>query len=220
MTDVLILGASGTARDLLSWIPACAAAGRGWRCLGLLDDDPALHGTTVDGVPVLGPLVTAAGRSDVRLVDALGGPRSFRRREEILRAAGLDPRGFATIVHPSAVVAPDAVIGPGCLVYPFAFVGPGVRLGAHVTMLSHVAVNHDAIVGDFTILASHAAIAGRAELGAACYVGMGARIIQDGRVGAGAMVGMGSVVIRPVPPGATVAGNPARRIANGQGDPR
>ena len=216
MRDFLILGASGTARALLSWMPAFAAAGLPWRCVGLLDDDSALTGTEVDGVPVLGPLAAAAARHDVRLVDALGGPRSFRRREQILRSAGLDPARFETLIHPLAFVAPGAAIGPGSLIFPFAFIGHGVHVGSHVTMLSHVAVNHDTVIGDFTILASLVGIAGRVRLGAACYIGMGARIIQDGEVGSGAMVGMGSVVIRAVPPGVTVAGNPARAVSGGR----
>ncbi|HET7025264.1 MAG TPA: acetyltransferase [Gemmatimonadales bacterium] len=219
MTDVIILGAGGTARDLLSWIPAFAAAERPWRCVGLLDDAPARRGTMVDGFPVLGPLAAAAGRTDVALIDALGGPRNFRRRDLILRSAGLDPARFLSLVHPSAVVAPEVELGPGCLIYPFAFIGAAARIGAHVTVLSHVAINHEADVGDFAILASHAAVAGRVHIGASAYIGMGACLIQDVTVGARAFVGMGSVVIRPVPAGATVAGSPARVIAGTDGSP-
>ena len=43
-------------------------------------------------------------------------------------------------------------------------------------------------------------------------IGAGAIILPGVTIGSGAMVGAGSVVTRDVPPGATVAGNPARRI--------
>ena len=45
-------------------------------------------------------------------------------------------------------------------------------------------------------------------------IGTGAVILGGVRVGAGATVGAGAVVTRDVPPGATVAGNPARVIRN------
>ena len=43
-------------------------------------------------------------------------------------------------------------------------------------------------------------------------VGIGALILKGVRVGAGARIQPGAVVTRPVPPGAIVAGNPAREV--------
>jgi acetyltransferase-like isoleucine patch superfamily enzyme len=44
------------------------------------------------------------------------------------------------------------------------------------------------------------------------WVGIGAIILKGVRIGRGARIAAGSVVTRDVPPGATVAGNPARII--------
>jgi acetyltransferase-like isoleucine patch superfamily enzyme len=46
-------------------------------------------------------------------------------------------------------------------------------------------------------------------------IGSGAVILGGVRVGAGAMVGAGALVAKAVPRGATVAGNPARRLDEG-----
>ncbi|MFI5235313.1 MAG: acetyltransferase [Gemmatimonadales bacterium] len=210
MTQLIILGAAGTARDILDWLPALAAAGCDYRCLGLLDDDPAKRGTFIGGVEVVGTLSDAARWPDVRVIDALGGPRSYRRRGELLARTGIRDDRFDTVVHPQAVVSRNAQLGAGCVIYPFSFVGPDVRLGRHVTVLSHGSINHDCSIGDCAILASHAALAGGVTVEDHCYIGMGARIIQHARIGRGAMVGMGAVVLKDVAADATVVGNPAR----------
>ncbi|TDR94118.1 sugar O-acetyltransferase [Enterovirga rhinocerotis] len=50
------------------------------------------------------------------------------------------------------------------------------------------------------------------RIGADAWIGGGSIILPGVTVGEGAVVGAGSVVTRDVPPGATVAGNPARLI--------
>lgn len=48
------------------------------------------------------------------------------------------------------------------------------------------------------------------------WIGYNAAILKGVRVGAGATIAPGAVVVRDVPPGATVAGNPARVTGGGQ----
>ena len=50
MSRTLILGAAGTGRDIVDWLPELRTAGRGFEIAGFLDDDPAKQGTTVAGL--------------------------------------------------------------------------------------------------------------------------------------------------------------------------
>jgi acetyltransferase-like isoleucine patch superfamily enzyme len=52
------------------------------------------------------------------------------------------------------------------------------------------------------------------------WIGIGAIILKGVHIGAGARVAAGSVVTRDVPPGAHVAGNPARILTNDSPTPR
>lgn len=50
------------------------------------------------------------------------------------------------------------------------------------------------------------------EIGDGAWIGIGAIILKGVTIGAGARIGAGAVVTSDVPPGATVAGNPARVV--------
>lgn len=207
---LLVLGAGGTAADVLELFGDATGPDRvRYRVLGLLDDNPDLHGESVGEYQILGPLADVGRWPEAMVADTLGSPRSHRRRAGIVARLKIDPDRFATLVHPTAVVANSAVIGTGAIVYPHTMIGPGAQLGNHVIVLSHSVVNHHSRIGDYTILASHVACGGRVTVGAGCYLGMGCRVIQDAAIGDGALIGMGGVVIRNVAAGAVVAGNPA-----------
>ena len=60
MSSLILLAASGLGREVLN---AVEAAGR-HRVIGFLDDEAALHGTSVNGVPVLGPIEDAVRYTD------------------------------------------------------------------------------------------------------------------------------------------------------------
>ena len=74
MSSLILLAASGLGREVLN---AVEAAGR-HRVIGFLDDEAALHGTSVNGVPVLGPIEDAVRYTDVSFVVCAGRGQSRR----------------------------------------------------------------------------------------------------------------------------------------------
>ena len=97
---------------------------------------------------------------------------------------------------------------------------PGARLGRRV-FIDHgmgVVIGETAEVGDDCTLYHQVTLGGvswqkgkrHPTLGAGVVVGAGAKILGPIEIGEGARVGSNSVVVKPVPPGTTVVGIPAR----------
>lgn len=201
---LVVVGAAGTGRAIAD---AASLAGR--EVLGFLDDDPALRDTTVLGLPVLGPMGSWVDHAGAEFVDGLGSPHSFRRREQLYAGIGIPRERFATLVHPHATVSVHASVGRGCVVLARAVVAPLARLDERVTVLEGAIVNHDTVVGAWSILAAGANLAGDVTVGRASYIGASAVVRNGVTVGSGSLVGMGAVVVRPVGDGETVVGVPA-----------
>ena len=211
--DLLIVGAGGFARETAQAVAAANAAGsQSWRLLGHLDDDPALHGRLVDGVPVLGGCDLVHELPEAQVVLCVGSTRDHTGRTRLARRLDLPADRWATVVHPSASVSGTSRLGPGCVLLAQVVLTAAVRVGAHVAMMPHTVLTHDDEVADFATLAAGACLAGGVRVGRGAYVGSGALVREFTTLGAWSLVGMGSVVLRDVPPGEVWAGTPARRL--------
>jgi sugar O-acyltransferase (sialic acid O-acetyltransferase NeuD family) len=204
---LVLIGGGEHARVVLD---AALAEGT-WDVIGYIDVAPS-DSIGATGIPYLGP-DDAATRLPITAVIAVGGERPDLRRAIVARY--LDERvTWATIRHPSAVVAPSAHLGAGTVVLAAAVVNPHAFLDLHVIVNTAAIVEHDARLGSFVHVAPNSTIGGGAVLGAGVFVGLGATIRDHVEVGPDAFVGMASAVIRDVPKGLTVVGNPARTIAS------
>lgn len=203
---VLLVGASGLAREVL----ASGMAG----IMGILDDDAALHGTVVGGVPVVGAIDTALAREE-RLLVCIGPSGSRRSVVRRLRDLGIADERYATHVAGSAWVGSTSAVGRGSILLDGVVVTADARIGRHVVVMPNCTVTHDDVVEDFATLAAGVALGGGVTLGEAAYVGMNASVRQRVRVGAEATIGMGAAVVDDVPAGETWAGVPARPMRVG-----
>ncbi|MFB8392787.1 NeuD/PglB/VioB family sugar acetyltransferase [Streptomyces yangpuensis] len=216
--DLLIVGAGGFARETAQAVRDVAAAdvagGRPprWRLAGHLDDDPALHGREVDGVPVRGGCELVHERPAARVVVCVGSPRDYAVRARLVRRLGLPPERYATVVHPTAAVSGSSSVGPGSVLLAHSVLTADVRVGAHVAVMPQVVLTHEDEVADFATLASGVRLGGGVRVGRGAYVGAGALVREYTAIGAWSLTGMGSTVLVDVPAGEVWAGGPARRL--------
>ncbi|MGZ0711664.1 NeuD/PglB/VioB family sugar acetyltransferase (plasmid) [Coraliomargarita sp. W4R53] len=203
MSGVLLVGASGLAREVL----AAGITG----VVGIVDDDASLHDTTLGGVSVVGSIESAADRSEQLLV-CVGAGRSRRDIVRRLRAMHVDESRFAIFVARSAQVGNTSEIARGSILLGGVVVTADATIGEHVVVMPNCSITHDGVLEDFVTLAAGVALGGSVHLGEASYVGMNAGVRQGVTIGENTTIGMGAIVLKDIPSDETWAGVPAQRL--------
>ncbi len=122
---------------------------------------------------------------------------------------------LATVRHPSSVVSSMASVGAGSFLAAQSVIGVFAKVGRFAIVNTGSTIDHDNVLADGVNVGPGVHFAGNVYCGEDAFVGVGASVAPGIRIGARATVGAGAVVIRDVPDGATVVGNPARVIRQG-----
>ncbi len=214
MKRLYIVGAGGFARELYEIIKAInkiALETEGearYDVLGFLDDNPnALEGKN-SPLKVVGSISGYTPKDGECLALGIAHPQTKEKIASLLDARSVT---WESIIHPSVRIAEGAVVGRGIVAYPGAILGPDTKTGDFVTLLS-TGLGHDAEVGDYSTISSFCGINGYVKLGKRVYIGSHASLLPQVKVGDDGYVGIGSVVIRNVPAGTKVFGNPAKKM--------
>ena len=189
----VIVGAGALGRELAQWL---RLAGR-TEPVVYLDD-------TSRGPQVIGSVDSYERLPGDEVLIAIANPAARQAVAERIQAASFS--------DPSAKVG-ACTIGVGTLLMPNALVSVNATLGECCIVNTGSSVGHDVTLGDYCTLSSQVDITGRVRVGKRVMFGTGARVLPGIAIGDDAVIGAGAVVVRDVPAGITVFGNPARAVA-------
>lgn len=204
---IIVLGAGGHAAVLIEALLLAEKPVGDW----VMDDDPALQGSRIDGRLVCGgDQVFTRSNDSIQLANGVGSAALPHARESIYERFASKGYRFVDVVHPAAVISLSAELGQGVQVMAGAVVQARARIGANTILNTRCSVDHDCVIGDHTHLAPGVTLSGQVNIGKGCHLGTGAVVIQGVTIGEGAMIAAGAVVASDVAPGQTVMGVPAR----------
>jgi len=164
-----------------------------------------------------------------RVGRAVIGPDSHIRSQSIIYSGAKIGRGFRTgdgaMIREQTVLGDEVVVGSRCLVLPGARIGHGVTLHSFVVIGEHTRIGDNTWIGPGVIVLNtlHPKARfcrnkplvdrkGAPVIGKNVRIGGNATINPYVKIGDNSIVGAGSVVVRSVPAGTVVAGNPACEI--------
>lgn len=208
MRDVVVLGAGGGAKSILWLLETMNEDRLRWNILGLIDENPALHGTLYGGLPVLGGF-DWFDRYRACVVHGVGSPAVRRRFAARARERGLE---FIQAISPEVRRSRFVTFGTGCVVAAGTVLTSNISVGNHCMINLSCTIGHDAVIEDFCTLAPGVHLSGFSRLEEAVDVGAGAVVIPGKRIGRGSVIGAGAVVTADVPACSVAVGVPAKVI--------
>lgn len=206
MRELLLIGASGLAREVLSVLRGSGDS----RVVSVIDDRAALAGTVLDGAPVIGDLAQVDHYPAAKLLVCVGHGAARADLVARLLDRGVTPDRYATLIHPTVTVPATCRVGVGSILLAGAVLTADVHLGEHAVVMPNVTLTHGDRVHDFVTLCAGVTLGGDVTVGSGAYLGMNVSVRERVRIGRGAMLGMGSAALEDVPDRETWVGVPAR----------
>lgn len=205
----VIIGAGTYGEVYLSYLQEA-----GVEVVGFIDDNAALHGTSIHGVPVLGGSDLLSLLKESYNVEAVYCPIGNNKvRVDMLSRAktlGLETPNY---IHPSVNISPNVTIGEGVYILLGSNIMPYTTIENYTMISMGVNIAHHSTLCEGTFISTGCCFGASIVAEKRAYCGISSTIMTGiKRLGEDSMIGAGAVVIRDVPNKAVVAGVPARII--------
>ncbi|MCB5190862.1 acetyltransferase [Methylobacillus arboreus] len=212
MKKAYIIGAGGWGREVLVQMHDDLSCGKAWEIAGFLDTRPHMLDGIDCGAHIVGDPLTHIPNDDEVFVCAIGLPRGREQYAKPLLDKGAQFIHIRTPYNTHGYVSVRVHTGTGCFWAARVQISPDVWIGDFANIHSGTIISHDVRIGDYAQIGAMVFIGGGAQIGNHAIVYPHATITPGIKIGDGATVGAGAVVIKDVPPGVTVFGNPAKVI--------
>jgi sugar O-acyltransferase (sialic acid O-acetyltransferase NeuD family) len=212
LKNIIILGGGYGCHEILPLISAINSVEIEMNIDGILDDNASIHGSTIQGIKVIGSL-ERWNEFDERtmFILAIGTYSNLLLRRNIVDRLNIPKDRFATLIHPKAeIMIPEIQIGSGSIIHANVAIHPLCFLGDFVVLSAGTIIGVNNIIGSYSLFAAGITTATNIRIGSSAFIGAGVTISPNIEIGCAAIVALGSVVFRNVENGYKVIGNPAK----------
>lgn len=206
--EVLILGAGGLAREIVSW-HNCSKNKVDFKIVGFLDDNlHALDNYNTD-IKILNKLDLKHLNKKQSAINAIS---DVVTKNNILQQAEILDIEIRSYFHPSCLIGDRTFIGKGLVILPYAIISCDVKIGDLVLINSGSQIGHDVSIGNYTSIMANVDVGGGAIIGDNVFIGSNATILPGVKIPDNTRIGAGAVVLKNIKKPGTYFGNPSKQI--------
>jgi|TARA_B110000438_G_scaffold184883_1_gene176594 sugar O-acyltransferase (sialic acid O-acetyltransferase NeuD family) len=206
--NVVIFGAQGHGKDVLSTIIDLNKNFKKYKILGFIDDDPTLQGSKVCTFSVLGNIDWfSKPRKNIFCIVAIGDSKTKFKIVKKLEKLNVP---FFTVIHPSVICSKFVKIGIGSVIHAGCVITSDVEIGNHVDVNIGTTIAHECHIDDFVTIGPGSHLNGVTHVEKGSIIGSGTITKEDITIGQWSIVGAGTVVITDVPKNSIFLGVPGK----------
>ncbi|CAM3323257.1 NeuD/PglB/VioB family sugar acetyltransferase [Empedobacter stercoris] len=183
-----------------------------YQIIGFIDDDLSLRDTEINNIKVLGDFEYLLNQIDknINVFVPIGNNHVRANLLKKLMENGFNTPNFIhknTHIHSSVKIGKCVYILPGTNIMPYTSIGDFVLISMGVNIAHHTIVDNACFFSQGSNIGASIHFKNNVFCGIASTVMTGVKT-----VGENSLIGAGAVIIKDIPDGATVVGNPGRII--------
>lgn len=194
---VLILGGGGGAALVLDILSNTLTQ----QAIGILDNNPAMIGTSLMGVPILGGFDLAISLWQEKKFDALISTvvRDIADRASIFEHFTKLGIPFTNIIAPSASIRSETLFGTGNLVVHGSYIATGVTLGDNNFLAAGTFIEHHSTIGSHCTFGPRTSLSGKVKVADRVKFGTHVAVEPFVEIGTESVIASGVVLTSHVP---------------------
>jgi acetyltransferase EpsM len=203
LKNIVVIGAGDLGKEVVWLIEDINRKEPTYLILGFLDDDASKIGKEFYGYEVIGrvsDLRSLSGRIPVSAVIAI---QDGEARKNIAEQNS-DFGGWASIIHPTAVIAPSSRVGKGSILFPQVTVSVDSSLGDFGLYYIRSVICNDCRIGNYVSVMSGVSVSEHVEIGEESFLAAGCCVYPHKRLGRKTEVSVEAVVSKDYGDGAEV----------------
>ena len=204
MENIVIVGASGFAREVHWLIERINDKLPKWNFMGYIDSDISKEKVIGDDE------FLKSNRNDLNVVIAIADPQI--RKKLVTMYKKNEKLRFPNLIDPSVLMSDKNILGVGNVICAGSILTVEIEIGNFNIINLDCTVGHEAEIKDFVTINPSVNISGKACLENGVSIGTGTQILQGQRIGENAVIGAGAVVTQSIPNDCTAVGIPAKVI--------